>query len=122
MSYDNSYVTSFPDHTFYKGDTISIPFSFFYSDNSPIDLRRVEVRFYLFPYGQPEMKVMFGDKDYKLAVPSGSKINECTVIFYPSETQQIEFTKYTYIPRLFFNDGSGRQYIRGEGHITYRES
>lgn len=119
---NNSYTMTFPDFVFYKGDTITMPFEFCYPDGSPIDLRRVEVRLYLFPYGQSDMKVIFNDKDYKVAILSEKNLNECFVVLSSSETAMLEFNKYTYIPRLLFLDGSNRQYIRGEGHLIFKEA
>lgn len=48
----NYYIQKLPDLEFFAGDTITIPFIFYDSQMNPIDLHRVDVYWYLCPYGQ----------------------------------------------------------------------
>lgn len=126
-SLDNEYVMQIPDMTFFQGDTIIIPFEFYDGQNTPIDLTRVTVYWYLCPYGKPKSPVLVLDSvtkdakgETKIVVNEGMP-NVCYVNLNVEDTKSMTYGKYTQQPVVVLTNSRGtRRYIRAEGNIIFK--
>ena len=126
-SLDNEYVMQIPDMTFFQGDTIIIPFEFYDGQNTPIDLTRVTVYWYLCPYGKPKSPVLVLDSvtkdakgETKIVINEGTP-NVCYVNLSVEDTKSMTYVKYTQQPVVVLTNSRGtRRYIRAEGNIIFK--
>lgn len=123
----SEYVQQIPDMTFFQGDTITIPFEFYDGQNTPIDLRRVTVYWYLCPYGKHKSPVLILDsvtKDLKgeTKIVINERIpNLCYVNLNVEDTKKMRYVKYTQQPIIVLTNSRGtRRYIRAEGNIIFK--
>lgn len=121
------YVSKIVDLEFFQGDTVTIPFEFFDGNNDPIDLRRVDVYWYLCPYGRYNVpSLILSDKVKDSQGVSEIVINEaqpnlCYVHLSYEQTQKLNFIKYTHQPVIILKNSNGtRRYIRAEGNIIFK--
>ena len=124
---DNIYVSQIVDLTFFQGDTITIPFLFVDGDNEPIDLRNVDVYWYLCPYGRYKTPALILDSKTKdefgntKIVINASQPNLCYVNLSYVDTKKLNYVKYTHQPVLVLKNSRGtRRYIRAEGNIIFK--
>lgn len=123
----NFYVQKLQDLVFFSGDTITIPFVWYDGDMEPIDLRRVDVYWYLCPYGQYKSPaIILSDKKKdsmgvaEIVVNEGTP-NLCYVNLSYELTKQLNYIKYSYQPVLVLKNSRGtRRYIRAEGDVIFR--
>lgn len=115
----NGYVTQIPDLEFFQGDTLSIPFGFYYDDAylEPIDLTGCSVEWRLCPYGQYEYVALT-----KKAIISPDKTHYCIVDLSIDDTRDLDYIKYSHQIVVLFTDLKGRvrEYLRAEGDIIFR--
>lgn len=126
-SMSNEYVIQIPDMTFFQGDTTTIPFEFYDGLNNPIDLTRVDVYWYLCPYGKPKSPVLVLDNKTKDAQGNtkitigGTNRNICYVNLSVEDTKNLTYVKYTQQPVIVLTVSRGTfRYIRAEGNIIFK--
>lgn len=123
----NIYVSEIADLTFFQGDTVTIPFIFYDGDNEPIDLHRVDVYWYLCPYGRYKTPALIlSDKQLDaMGIPkiviNDAQPNLCYVNLSFEDTKKLNYVKYTHQPVIVLKNSRGtRRYIRAEGNIIFK--
>lgn len=115
----NGYVYQIPDMEFFAGDTISIPFGFYYDDayRDPINITACDVEWRLCPYGQYEYPALT-----KTAVVSRDKFWYCLVNLSYEDTKDLDYIKYSHQIAVIYTDlkGNQREFLRAEGDIIFR--
>lgn len=122
----NYYIQKLPDLEFFAGNTITIPFVFYDSLMNPIDLHRVDVYWYLCPYGRYKTpSLILSDKQVdalnnpKILI-SDVEPNLCYVNLSYEDTKKLAYIKYTQQPVLILKNSRGiRRYIRAEGNLLF---
>lgn len=127
MQGSSVYVQKIDDITFFQGDTVTIPFAFYDGDNEPIDLRKVDVYWFLCPYGRyrtPALVLSDKKKDemgVAEIVINEAEPNLCYVNLSYEKTQKLEYIKYTHQPVLVLKNSRGtRRFIRAEGNLIFK--
>lgn len=123
----NAYITKIEDLEFFQGDTVTIPFEFYDRNGNPIDLTKVDVYWYLCPYGRYKTPALILDSVTldtsgvpKITI-NESQPNLCYVNLSFEETKILNYVKYTHQPVLVLRNSRGtRRYIRAEGNIIFR--
>jgi hypothetical protein len=127
-SLTNEYVNKIDDMSFFQGDTITIPFTFYDGQGDPIDLTRVTIYWRLCPYGKPKSPALILDSVTKGAngIPkiiineSGDK-NTCYVNLTVDDTRDLTYYKYTQQPIIELSTENGTvEYIRAEGDVIFK--
>ena len=123
----NVYVTKIDNLEFFQGDTVTIPFEFVDGDGNPIDLRYVDVYWYLCPYGQYRSPALvMNNKTMDDAGNPQIEIDDiqhniCYVHLSYLDTRKLDYIKYSHQPVLILKNSLGtRRYIRAEGDIIFK--
>ena len=123
----NVYVTKIDNLEFFQGDTVTIPFEFVDGDGDPIDLRYVDVYWYLCPYGQYRSPALvMNDKTMDNVGNPQIEIDDiqhniCYVHLSYLDTRKLDYIKYSHQPVLILKNSLGtRRYIRAEGDIIFK--
>ena len=123
----NVYVTKIDNLEFFQGDTVTIPFEFVDGDGNPIDLRYVDVYWYLCPYGQYRSPALvMNDKTMDNVGNPQIEIDDiqhniCYVHLSYLDTRKLDYIKYSHQPVLILKNSLGtRRYIRAEGDIIFK--
>lgn len=123
----NVYVTKIDNLEFFQGDTVTIPFEFVDGDGNPIDLRYVDVYWYLCPYGQYRSPALvMSDKTMDNVGNPQIEIDDiqhniCYVHLSYLDTRKLDYIKYSHQPVLILKNSLGtRRYIRAEGDIIFK--
>ncbi len=117
-------IQTIPPRVYIKGDNINDLIILVYDDmGNPLDLNMTENKLCMFPYGHPEIPVIFSDGNYyKIGGVSSTENNECSFVLSSKDTENLEFNKYTYHIILVPRTGTDKDIKRIEGEMIFKSS